>query len=56
MDLKPDTSMSLQVQGDSLVLRPQKFQRIGVAKGKFVVPDDFDLWDKEIEEMFDGTL
>ena len=56
LDLKPDTPMSLQVQGDSLVLRPQRCRRIGIAEGKFVVPDDFDLWDKEIEGMFGGML
>lgn len=26
-------------------------KRIGVAEGKFKVPDEFDVWDKEIEEM-----
>lgn len=31
-------------------------KRIGVAKGKFRVPDDFDNWDKEIESMFGGDL
>ncbi|MBQ9058899.1 MAG: hypothetical protein IJ125_06920 [Atopobiaceae bacterium] len=28
-------------------------QRIGVAEGKFVVPDSFDTWDDELEELFD---
>lgn len=28
-------------------------KRIGVAEGKFKVPDEFDAWDQEIEEMFD---
>ena len=28
-------------------------QRIGAAKGKFAIPDDFDQWDKEIEDMFE---
>ena len=28
--------------------------RIGAAKGKIVVPKDFDKWDREIEEMFEG--
>ena len=31
-------------------------KRIGVAKGKLKVPDDFDRWDKEIEEMFGGEV
>ena len=31
-------------------------KRIGVAKGKFRVSDDFDNWDKEIEAMFGGDL
>ena len=29
---------------------------IGVAEGKFKVPDDFDAWDKEVEEMFGGDI
>lgn len=29
-------------------------QRIGVAKGKFVVPDNFDWCNDEIAEMFEG--
>ena len=31
-------------------------KRIGVAKGKFTVPDEFDEWDKEVEDMFGGTI
>ncbi len=31
-------------------------KRIGVAEGKFKIPDDFDSWDKEIEEMFSEKL
>ena len=31
-------------------------RRIGAAEGKFTVPDDFDKWDKEIEEMFDKDI
>ncbi len=31
-------------------------RRIGIAKGEFTVPDDFDKWDKEIEEMFDKDI
>lgn len=27
-------------------------KRIGVAEGKIKVPDEFDMWDKEIEESF----
>lgn len=27
-------------------------KRIGVAEGKFRVPDEFDEWDKEVQEMF----
>ena len=29
-------------------------KRIGAAEGKFKIPDEFDAWDKEIEEMFGG--
>ena len=37
-----------------MVLIPEKSadNRIGVAEGKFKIPDGFDKWDKEIEEMF----
>lgn len=31
-------------------------KRIGIAEGKFRVPDEFDAWDKEVEEMFGGEL
>lgn len=31
-------------------------KRIGVAEGKFKVPDEFDAWDKEIEDMFGGEI
>ena len=39
-----------------ITLIPTQNRRIGVAEGKFTVPDDFDLWDREIEEAFEGTL
>lgn len=37
-----------------MTLIPEKpaSKRIGVAEGKFKVPDEFDMWDKEIEEKF----
>lgn len=31
-------------------------KRIGVAEGKFLIPDEFDVWDKEVEEMFGGEV
>lgn len=31
-------------------------KRIGAAKGKFSVPEDFDRWDREIEDMFEEEL
>lgn len=31
-------------------------KRIGAAEGKFKIPDEFDAWDKEIEEMFGGEV
>ena len=31
-------------------------KRIGVARGKFHVPDDFDKWDDEIADMFGDQL
>lgn len=31
-------------------------KRIGVAKGKFAVPDDFDKWDANVADVFEGYL
>lgn len=31
-------------------------KRIGVAEGKFRIPDEFDAWDKEIADMFGGEI
>ncbi len=39
-----------------ITLLPLRRRRIGVAEGKFTVPDDFDLWDREIEAAFEGVL
>ena len=41
-----------------LTLIPKKAagKRIGVAEGKFKVPDEFDSWDKEVGEMFGGEI
>lgn len=39
-----------------LVKRKPTTKRIGVAKGKLHVPDDFDKWDREITDMFGDTL
>lgn len=41
-----------------LTLIPKKAvnKRIGVADGKFRVPEEFDKWDKEIGEMFGGDV
>ena len=37
-----------------MVRAPKKFsgKRVGVAKGKFKVPAEFDDWDKDVLEMF----
>lgn len=40
----------------TLIPKTPASKRIGVAEGKFKVPDEFDVWDKEIEEMFGGDL
>lgn len=29
-------------------------ERIGIAKGRFTVPDEFDSWDDEVEKMFEA--
>ena len=31
-------------------------KRIGVAKGKLHIPEDFDLWDSEIPDLFEEEL
>ena len=39
-----------------LAKRKPTAKRIGVAKGKLHVPDDFDKWDSEIVDMFGDAL
>ena len=36
----------------TLIPKEPVFNRIGVAEGKFKVPEDFAAWDKEIEDDF----
>ncbi len=36
----------------TLIPKKSPGRRIGAAEGKFTVPDEFDLWDREGEEMF----
>ena len=38
----------------TVVRMPPKPKRIGAAKDKFSVPDDFDAWDREVEGLFEG--
>lgn len=40
----------------TLIPKNQGIKRIGVAEGKFKVPEMFDKWDKEVEEMFGGEI
>ncbi len=40
----------------TLIPKQPDRKRIGAAEGKFCIPDEFDAWDKEIEEMFGGAL
>lgn len=40
----------------TLIPKKQEVKRIGIAEGKFKVPEMFDEWDKEIEEMFGGEI
>lgn len=40
----------------TLIPQEDTKKRIGVAEGKFKVPDEFDAWDSEIEDMFGGDL
>lgn len=39
----------------TLIPKKQSTKRIGIAEGKFQVPDEFEDWDKEIEDMFGGN-
>lgn len=36
----------------TLIPKEPVYNRIGVAEGKFKVPEDFAAWDKEVEDMF----
>lgn len=38
----------------TLVDLPSPDKRIGVAAGKFTVPDDFDAWDVDVEAQFEA--
>lgn len=40
----------------TLIPKKPAGRRIGVAEGKFEVPDEFDEWDREVEDMFGGEL
>lgn len=40
----------------TLVNIPSEKSRIGAAKGQIEIPDDFDNWDSDIEDMFESAL
>lgn len=40
----------------TLIPKNQGIKRIGVAEGKFKVPEAFNEWNKEVEEMFGGEI
>lgn len=40
----------------TLIPKKPAGRRIGVAEGKFKVSDEFDEWDKEVEDMFEREL
>lgn len=46
---KPVVQMTLIPPKDS-------HKRIGVAEGKFQIPEQFDTWDEELEEMFGDAI
>ena len=50
------TRNGIAVAQMTLLPKPATRKRIGVAEGKFKVPDEFDLWDKEIEETFGDKI
>lgn len=61
LELKQEEVIYLARNGNAVVqmtLIPKKpaNRRIGVAEGKFKIPDEFDKWDKEVEDMFGGEI
>ena len=40
----------------TLIDPSRKTKRIGAAEGRFTIPDNFDAWDDEIEELFDARI
>ena len=40
----------------TLIPKSPAKKRIGVAKGKFSIPKNFDAWDQEVEDMFEEVL
>lgn len=40
----------------TLIDPSRKTKRIGAAEGRFTIPDNFDTWDDEIEELFDARI
>jgi len=61
LESKQEEVVYLARNGSAVVqmtLIPEKpvNKRIGVAEGKFNVSDDFDKWDKEVEDMFGGEM
>ena len=61
LESKQEEVIYLARNGTAIVqmtLIPKKSvnRRIGVAEGKFKVPDEFDKWDKEVEDMFGGEI
>lgn len=61
LETRQEEVIYLEKNGEAvaqLTLIPKKAsrKRIGVAEGKFKVPDEFDSWDKEVGEMFGGEI
>ncbi len=57
LETKQEDVIYLARNGTAVVqmtLIPKKTvgKRIGVAEGKFKVPDEFEAWDKEVEEKY----
>ena len=40
----------------TLIAKTPKQSRIGAAKGQFSIPEDFDLWDDEVEGLFGDNI
>lgn len=51
-----NSNMLENKEEETPISKAEKPKRIGAAKGKFTIPENFDEMDKDIENMFEGYL